>query len=620
MLINSLSGFWFIQARTGRSGRSFMMKYHKNKAAFDLKSGRTHATPPSFNFAPPSKQTAFVSAADAPLPPVLSSSSNGSISSTSNGQHKPISLDNTASTSVPAAGASATPVVGQKRPRAVSNAGARGDEAYSTSAAIPLAAPVRPLRNKIPKRNYVEPEDDVEAEEESTYQYGINGYGTRKLGRPSEGGLDGDVGMDGRYEGQGAYEAGSDGGTYEDVEMEDGAGESSSQPQYQQAQQQQQQYYSEDQDARSPSGSSVQGNGLSNGTGHGSQGKMEIESPISPTSIPLGGVNGAGAASNSNNHISNNAPTPGHGPALQLTPAYPSGSSSASSNKPSYGNAIVNGASISGGHALGLERGVPDPVDFANAGRRALGNTGNSGGGASSSGSSPRVVVNGNELPNERLDFPPYTGTPVRGQGQRFDPVRPRHSLPSNSHSHSPYSRSSLSGASGSTSRSTTYSTASTAATSRPTLRMASSSTPRASFGGGAMSPGPGAPNWMSEFTAEDKSAALTWVLTRVKPDGLKENLASWIEFAEGVSCLVLFLIGGKRCILTVGSVSILNIRRKSGSVTTFSIYRRLTASRLISEPLGGYSKTNELCAAVSASSSTFGESLCYATGLRRRL
>lgn len=134
------------------------------------------------------------------------------------------------------------------------------------------------------------------------------------------------------------------------------------------------------------------------------------------------------------------------------------------------------------------------------------------------------------------------------------------------------------------------------------------------------MSPGPGAPNWMSEFTAEDKSAALTWVLTRVKPDGLKENLASWIEFAEGVSCLVLFLIGRKCCILTVGSVSILNIRRKSGSVTTFSIYRRLTASRLISEPLGGYSKTNELCAAVSASSSTFGESLCYATGLRRRL
>lgn len=39
-------------------------------------------------------------------------------------------------------------------------------------------------------------------------------------------------------------------------------------------------------------------------------------------------------------------------------------------------------------------------------------------------------------------------------------------------------------------------------------------------------------PSWLPEFTAEDKAAALGWVLARRRPNQLLDNFESWIEFA----------------------------------------------------------------------------------------
>lgn len=39
-------------------------------------------------------------------------------------------------------------------------------------------------------------------------------------------------------------------------------------------------------------------------------------------------------------------------------------------------------------------------------------------------------------------------------------------------------------------------------------------------------------PSWLSEFTVEDKAAALAWVITRRRPNQLLDNFESWIEFA----------------------------------------------------------------------------------------
>lgn len=61
--------------------------------------------------------------------------------------------------------------------------------------------------------------------------------------------------------------------------------------------------------------------------------------------------------------------------------------------------------------------------------------------------------------------------------------------------------------------------------------------TPRPSISNGpAPSPAPGGATWMSVFTPDDKAAALTWAVSRPQPADLRDNVNSWLEFAEAVS------------------------------------------------------------------------------------